>query len=494
MKAITAGLSRLDGAWADAWGQDRVLRLATDAPWPEVRAMHLRSQHQTVPFVLFVNLAFAILTAGIFTNAAGWTFMWAWISAQVVWTLYVWAAWRPRQRRPYLLATPWALTRVLLGAAVVSVLWSIAIWVWFSHADPDGRHFMVAIVVGNLCVGTLAMSSIASGVLAYVLPQVLATAVSLVVYPRSYVELELIALVLLALVLCWFGSYISRVLTANHMSKRRLKANLEELELARDHLLNSEKLASLGSLVAGVSHEVSTPLGVAVTACSAVADTLHGMQRDYDDRTLSQDVFEQTMTQAMAGVGMLQNNLDRAAQLISSFKLTVVSQVDDSLSDFEVMETVRTLLVSLQPVLRRVPVVPTLKGPAQLKVRSYPSALMQVLTNLMMNSALHAFEGVVSPEINIEVTDEKDQWTLTYHDNGVGVAPDVQQRIFEPFFTTRRGRGGTGLGLNIVYTLVTQRLGGRLEFWSDPAAGLRFRLDLPKLAPPAATVAAQDET
>ncbi len=493
MKAITAGLHRLDAAWAEAWSQDRVLRLATEAPWPEVRAMHLRSQHQTVPFVLFVNLAFAILTAGIFTNAAGWVFMWAWVSAHVLWTLYVWAAWRPRQHRPYRLATPWALRRVLLGAAVVSVLWSIAIWVWSGHADPDGRHFMVAIVVGNLCVGTLAMSSVASGVVAYVLPQVVATAMSLVANPRSYVEFELIALVLLALVLCWFGAYISRVLTANHMAKRRLKANLQELELARDHLLNSEKLASLGSLVAGVSHEVSTPLGVAVTACSAVADTLHGMQREYENKALSQDAFEQTMTQAIAGVGMLQNNLDRAAQLISSFKHTVVSQVDDNLSDFEVMDTVRTLLVSLQPVMRRVPVVPVLKGPAQLKVRSYPSALMQVLTNLMMNSALHAFEGVASPEIKIEVADEKDQWTLTYRDNGVGVAPDLHQRIFEPFFTTRRGRGGTGLGLNIVYTLVTQRLGGRLEFWSDSAAGLRFRLDLPKLAPPGATATPQDD-
>jgi signal transduction histidine kinase len=494
MKAIIAAVRRLNAAWADAWGQDRVLRLAADAPWPEVRAMHLRSQHQTVPFVLVVNLAFATLTAGIFTDAAGWAFMVIWLGLQLMWTLYVWSVWRPRQRRPYRLATPWAVTRVLLGAAAVSVLWSIAIWVWFSLADTDGRHLMVAIVVGNLCVGTLAMSSIASGVVAYVVPQVIATTVSLVVYPRTYVEFELVALLLLALVLCWFGSYISRVLGANHMDRRRLKANLKELELARDHLLNSEKLASLGSLVAGVSHEVSTPLGVAVTACSAVADTLSGMHRAYTARSLSQSDFESDLGQAIGGVDMLQNNLDRAAQLISSFKHTVVNQVDDSLTDFEVMETVRTLLVSLQPVMRRVPVVPVLKGPERLEVRSYPSALMQVLTNLMMNSALHAFDGVESPEISIEVADEKDLWTLTYRDNGVGVAPDLHKRIFEPFFTTRRGRGGTGLGLNIVYTLVTQRLGGRLEFWSDSAAGLRFRLDLPWRAPVVPTVADEGAT
>ncbi len=484
MESIIAAVRRVGAVWAGAWADDRVVRSATDAPWPEVRAMHLRSQHRTVPFVLTVNLVFTTLTAGIFTDAAGWTFMVSWLLLQYAWVLYVWVVWWRRQREPYRMATPWAMSRVLLGAAVVSVLWSIAIWVWFSHADSEGRHFMVAIVVGNLCVGALAMSSIASGVVAYVLPQVVATAITLVVYPRRYVEFELVALALYAMVLCWFGFYISRVLTANHLSKRRLEVNLRELQMARDQLVNSEKMASLGSLVAGVSHEVNTPLGVAVTACSAVADTLHDMQREYQERVLSQTSFEQTLVHAIDGVDILQNNLNRAARLIASFKYTVVSQVEDRLSDFDVMEVVRTLLVSLQPVMRRVPVTPTLTGPGRLKIRSYPSALLQVLTNLMMNSAMHAFEGVKRPEIDIEITDEQTVWTVTYRDNGVGVAPALHQRIFEPFFTTRRGRGGTGLGLNIVYTLVTQRLGGRLEFWSESAAGLRFRLELPSQAPP----------
>lgn len=488
METIVAAVRRMGAALAQAWEADRVVRRSTEAPWPEVRAMHLRSQHQTVPFVLAVNAAFALLTAGIFTDAAGWAFMLTWLVLHGLWTLYVWVVWRVRQRRPYLLATPWAMSRVLLGAAAVSVLWSVAIWVWFSHADTDGRHFMVAIVVGNLCVGAIAMSSIAAGVVAYVLPQVVAMAISLVVFPRSYVELELLALSLLALVLCWFGAYISGVLTSNLLATRRLEANLRELKLARDQLLNSEKLASLGSLVAGVSHEVNTPLGVAVTACSAVADTLQGMQREYREQTLSQTVFEQAMAQAIDGVDMLQSNLGRAARLIASFKHTVVNQVDDSLSDFDVMEAARTLIVSLQPVMRRVPVVPVLKGPERLRVRSYPSALMQVLTNLMMNSALHAFEGIASPEIEIEVVREQTGWTLSYRDNGVGVAPALHHRLFEPFYTTRRGRGGTGLGLHIVFTLVTQRLGGRLSFWSDASAGLRFRFELPLSAP--ATTAA----
>lgn len=492
MQTIIAAAGRLGQVWTAAWAEDRVVRGATDAPWPEVRAMHLRSQHQTVPFVLAVNLGFAAMTAGIFTNAAGWTFMVAWLTLQLGWAVYVWVVWRRRQRQPYRLATPWAVQRVLLGALAVSTLWSIAIWVWFSHADSDGRHFMVAIVVGNLCVGALALSAMASAVIAYLVPQVVATAVSLLVFPRRYVEFELVALILYALVLCWFGFYISRVLTANLLSKRRLEANLHELELARDQLINSEKLSSLGALVAGVSHEVNTPLGVAVTACSAVADTLHGMRREYDTQALSQASFEQTLTHAIEGVDILQNNLSRAARLVASFKQTVVSQVDDSLSQFDVMEAVRTLLVSLQPVMRRVPVLPVLRGPERLQVSSYPSALIQVLTNLLMNSALHAFEGNTSPEITIDVADEGAVWTLSYADNGVGVAPAMHQRIFEPFFTTRRGRGGTGLGLNIVYTLVTQRLGGSLVFWSDAEAGLRFRLELPWRAPLLVPAPAQD--
>lgn len=478
------------GGWQAMWARARegwraevVLRTSVDAPWPEVRAQHLRSQHRTIPFVAAVNLVFTLLTAGVFRDDAGWGFLITWVLLQLLWAAYVVSVWWRRRRRTYHFATPWALKRVLIGTLCLSLLWSTAIWVWFSHASDPGRNFMVAIVVGSMCVGALALSFFASAVWTYLLPQTLATAASLTIFPRYYVEFELIALGVYVLVLCWFGWYTSRLFTAHVLAEQQVRASLRELELARNHLHNSEKLASLGALVAGVSHEVNTPLGVAVTACSSVADTLEQLHSSYAAQRLTQRDFELTLGHAIEGVGMLQNNLHRAAKLVASFKQTVISQVDDRLCDFEVMEALRTLLVSLQPVMRRVPVVPVLQGPTRLQVRSYPSALIQVLTNLLMNSALHAFEGVSAPQIVIELADDGDHWTLTYRDNGVGVAPALHQRIFEPFFTTRRGSGGTGLGLNIVYTLVTQRLGGRLEFTSDSAAGLCFRLELPWRAP-----------
>lgn len=479
-------MSSWQAMWAgarEAWRADEVLRTSVNEPWPEVRAMHLCSQHRTIPFVAVVNLVFTLLTAGVFQDDAGWPFMAGWVFLQTTWVLYVVVVWWRRRQRDYRLATPWALQRVLMGTLALSLLWSTAIWVWFSHADDTGRNFMVAIVVGNMCVGALALSWFTSAVWTYLLPQFLATAASLGIFPRRHVEFELMALGLYVLVLGWFGLYISRLITAHVLAEQRVRASLHELELARDHLHNTEKLASLGALVAGVSHEVNTPLGVAVTACSAVADTLEQLHVSYAAHQLTQREFESTLGHAIEGVGILQNNLGRAAKLVASFKHTVVSQVDDRLCEFEVMEALRTLLVSLQPATRRVPVVPVLRGPARLQVRSYPSALMQIMTNLLMNSALHAFDGVERPEVVITVTDAGHHWTLAYRDNGVGVPLALHPRLFEPFFTTRRGRGGTGLGLNIVHSLVTQKLGGRLEFESEVGVGLRFFIELPRELP-----------
>ena len=177
---------------------------------------------------------------------------------------------------------------------------------------------------------------------------------------------------------------------------------------------------------------------------------------------------------------LLDTNLLRASRLIKDFKQTAVHQTSERLCDFDVMETLRALLASLHPVTRRVPVRPMLGGPRKLPARGYPGALMQVLTNLIMNSVNHAFREVASPAIVIDVREGEYEWELVYSDNGVGVPLDVQPRIFEPFFTTRRGRGGTGLGLNIVYTVVTQRMGGQLAFWSRPGQGVRLHLRLPR--------------
>jgi len=472
--------------WTD-WGrllrealdQERLLCGSQAGHWPEVRAVHLRSQHRSIPLVVGLNALFVLLTAGVFRDAAGWPFLCAWVVLNGLWCLHVLRAWARLRRRDYQRARPWAMRRAQMGTAALSLLWSAAVLAWFGHADEVGRNFMVTVVVGAMCVGSLGLSALASAAWCYLLPLTLATAATLALYPGAYVAYELPALGLYALALAWFTLHISRIITTHVLAERRLRSSLHELELTRMHLQRSEQLASLGTLLAGVSHEVNTPLGVAVTACSCVQETLGELRQSSGGQPHAQALLEQ----AIEGVDMLQNNLARAASLVRGFKQTLVSQVDERMCEFDAVEIARALLANLHPVLCRVPVTPLLSGVSSLRVRSSPGALNQVLTNLLINSAQHAFEGVAKPCIDIEFSEHPGGWLLRYSDNGVGIPPALESRIFEPFFTTRRGRGGTGLGLSIVHNLVTQQLGGELRVSSGEGGGLAFVLELPSEAP-----------
>lgn len=257
---------------------------------------------------------------------------------------------------------------------------------------------------------------------------------------------------------------------------RELTRSLTQLQLARDQLISSEKMASLGALVAGVAHEVNTPLGIAVTAASVVGEALESIAEAVAHDALSKEQFQTLLRNANDGQHIVVSNLSRAARLVKDFKQTAATQVDESLCAYDMVQTLRALIASLRPETKKVPVVPQYFGPAELQGMGYPGVLMQILTNLIINSVYHAFEGVAHPRIRIEVRERDGQVELLYRDNGVGVPAALHTRIFEPLFTTRRGSGGTGLGLNIVYNLVTQKLGGALEFWSAPQRGVSFRL------------------
>lgn len=262
-----------------------------------------------------------------------------------------------------------------------------------------------------------------------------------------------------------------------------LSQSVEQLQQAQSQLIESEKLAALGGLVAGVAHEVNTPLGIAVTATSVLSETLDSLRQQFTAQTLTSQQFSDLLAQASDSTQMLVNNLQRAARLVRDFKQTAVDQVSEARSQFQVEQVLRALIASLHPETRKVPVEPLLECPSGLQMNSLPGVLTQVLANLILNSVRHAFADQAAPLIEIRLQEQGEQVLLDYCDNGCGVPESLRERIFEPFFTTKRGSGGSGLGLNIVYNLVARKLGGKLEFSSQPGQGVHFRLSLPRELP-----------
>jgi PAS domain S-box-containing protein len=264
---------------------------------------------------------------------------------------------------------------------------------------------------------------------------------------------------------------------------RELQATLESLRQAQDELVRSEKMASLGALVAGVAHELNTPIGNAML----VASTLEGRQREFEAaisgglRRSSLDAFLSGLREASA---VVERNLQRAADLIGSFKQVAVDQSSYQRREFDLAEVVQEISLALSPTLKRSGVKVLEHVPAGMRMDSHPGPLGQVLINLISNAATHAFEEgqMGSVRIAAEATGEG-RVSLVVSDDGRGIPQHNLKRIFDPFFTTRLGQGGSGLGLHITYTLVTGLLGGRIEVRSEPGHGTAFTIQLPLVAP-----------
>lgn len=273
---------------------------------------------------------------------------------------------------------------------------------------------------------------------------------------------------------------------ANQHLERRARTRAAELEEAlaslreaQAQLIDSEKMAALGSLVAGVAHEVNTPVGVAVTAVSHLREELARIAAPFHENRLKRSELEAFLADTGRIADLLLSNLNRAAELVKGFKQVAVHQTSDLLGDFDVAGELRSVLISLHPEIKRRPVAVDLECRDGLVMHSYPGAFAQIVTNLVMNSLLHAFEGRESGRILLSAREDAGQLVLEYADDGCGVPEDQLGRIFEPFYTTRRGKGGTGLGLHIVYNLVTFRLKGRIRADSAPGRGLSLHIRVP---------------
>ncbi|MBL8492535.1 MAG: PAS domain S-box protein [Rhodocyclaceae bacterium] len=267
-------------------------------------------------------------------------------------------------------------------------------------------------------------------------------------------------------------------------SNRQLSETLETLRHAQDELVRSEKLASLGTLVAGVAHELNTPLGNSLMVATTLAEKHADFGRLADSGQLRRSVLATYVGQADEALRMLIRNLHQASELIGHFKRLAVDQTSTQRRAFDLREIVDDVLLSVGPQFRKTSHRVENLVPAALAFDSYPGPLGQILTNLLSNALLHGFEGLKSRSVTVGArSTDNDRVVISVADDGRGIPADIQGRIFDPFFTTRMGRGGSGLGLHIVYTLVTRVLGGRIAFESQAGKGTTFHITLPQTAP-----------
>ncbi len=275
---------------------------------------------------------------------------------------------------------------------------------------------------------------------------------------------------------------VRRALEIAHKQAEDALARQQDMQA---ELVQAEKLAALGGLVAGIAHEINTPVGITLSAATHLEAETQKLDRAYQGGELTEEGLAEYVATARQAAQLLTMNSQRAADLIHGFKQVAVDQTGGEQRRFDLALYIEEVLLSLKPRLKKSNVEVAVDCPPELVLDSLPGALSQVLANLIMNSLLHAFAGDQLGHIRITArVDAADQVRLVYADDGCGIPPELHAKVFEPFFTTRRSRGGSGLGLHIVHNIVTQSLKGSLTLVSSPGQGTEFTLRLPRRLKP----------
>ena len=268
--------------------------------------------------------------------------------------------------------------------------------------------------------------------------------------------------------------------TALKDANQELIQTLEKLHQFQRQIVQNEKMASLGDMVAGVAHEVNTPIGLGVTASTMMLDRLAVIQKDFENKTLKASAMKRFLDESNENLNIIYRNLNRAAELISSFKQVAVDQTSESSRSFCVAQLVNEILLSLQPRLKKLKHNINVDCDPTLNVETKAGPINQILINLIMNSVIHGFENIEQGTINISAElVSSSKLKLVYTDDGKGISPEIRKRIFDPFVTTKRGQGGSGLGMHLVYNLVTQALNGSISIASEEGSGVEFVIIFP---------------
>ncbi len=253
-----------------------------------------------------------------------------------------------------------------------------------------------------------------------------------------------------------------------------------ELLQTQDQLVAAEKMASLGGLVAGVAHEINTPVGVSVTAASHLTRSTSQIFENYENQKMKKTDLEKYFEDASQSSKIILSNLERAANLISSFKKVAVDQSSEEVRTFGLSAYLDEVLLSLNPNLKKHQQEVSISCDPNISVTCDPGNISQIVTNLVMNSLVHGFDGEDKGEIRIDITQKDDEITLLHSDTGKGMNEETLSKVFEPFFTTKRGSGGSGLGMHIIFNLIVNNLKGSIDCKSKLGEGTQFIIKFPK--------------
>ena len=260
---------------------------------------------------------------------------------------------------------------------------------------------------------------------------------------------------------------------------QNLQKNMEELKHTQEQLIMHEKMAYLGQLVAGVAHEVNTPLGITVTAASVLDDQTQDLQQHFTNETLSRTRLHDFFVNAEQSIQLIKDNTERAASLVQRFKQVAVESSSDNETEIKLDEFINGVVAGQQSLLDLNNIQVEIQVPDMLEIKTYPGALAQVLFSLLNNTIVHAFSHHTERKVVIEATIVQAQCFISVRDNGKGIDPQVIDKIFDPFFTTSRVQGGTGLGLSITFNLIHQVLKGTIQCQSETGSGSEFMISLP---------------
>ncbi len=277
-----------------------------------------------------------------------------------------------------------------------------------------------------------------------------------------------------------YGYNVERIRKERDQKSAELVLSLAEIKEAQQQLVEAEKMAALGGLVAGIAHEINTPVGISLTGITHIEDETKVLLAELEGGQLRKKMLQEHFGMVLTMASSMQISLRSAGDLVRSFKQVSVDQHTEQKRIFNVRDYLEEVLLSLHSKLKYTKVRVRNEVDANIIIYSYPGIFFQIFTNLIINSLVHAFDEAQGGSIIIRGTLDDEQFCLYYEDDGKGIEETVRRQMFNPFFTTRRGKGGSGLGLNIIYNLITHKLKGQIHCDSVPGAGMRVVVKVPR--------------